>query len=441
MARPKKISAPKENFNQFDRFNSKERIINFFRKELGSLADFYGFSRIYTSPVDNHRFFSPLVKAGILDDRELMICKNKANEFINLRRSGVLSVLRSYITNKLSELPHPLKAAFDEECFLSHSKDGSDFGVYTDFSLLMFGETSAVAEAEIFQVIWRSLQNAGLPPDKFEVKINGLGCKECRPVYRSNLSAYLRSRISRLCKDCKKDLKTNPTNIFSCEEEKCKIVAANAPAILDFLCDACKKYLRELLEFLDELAIPYLLDGKFFKNKPIYNKVVWEIWTTVGSLPEGGGESQQSKRYLLGEGGGLSGIFEILSERPLDVFSGTVFVENLEKFIFQEKLSLSGLPSKPHIFIVQLGELAKRKIFGLLEDLRKAGIAVSESLSKDAIKSQLKSAETSGVEIALILGQKEALDRTIIVRDTQSGIQETIPQDKLIEFLRKKLNK
>ncbi|MDP3710531.1 MAG: ATP phosphoribosyltransferase regulatory subunit [bacterium] len=438
MARPKKILIPRDNFNQFDCFNSKERLINIFRKKLGSLADFYGFSKTHTSPFENHRFFSPLTKAGLLDDREFVIHKNKINDFITLRPSSILSALRAYITNKLFDLSHPLKMSVDEECFRANSKEAAGLVVYPDFSLLMFGEANAVAEAEIFQVVWQSVRDLGFPTDKLEVKINSLGCKECRPSYRSTLSAYLRSRLSRLCKNCKKDLKVSPTNIFSCGEEKCKIVAGNAPAVLDFLCEACKKYLRELLEFLDEMSIPYLLDGKFFRDRSLYNKIIWEIWATGTAQPVEEGGDSNIKDYLIGEGGGLSGVFEILSERPLDVFSGTVFVENLERFVFQEKLLLGGNP-KPNIFLIQLGELAKRKSFGLMENLRKAGIEVGESLSKDAIKSQLKSAEVA--EVALILGQKEALDRTIIVRDTQSGIQETVPQDKLIDFLKRKLEK
>lgn len=440
MAKAKTTSIPKENFNKFDRLVSKERSINLFRRELDSLADFYGFLRIYTSPVDNHRFFNPLVKAGLLDDRQLVICKNKTDDFILLRPSSILSAIRVYLTNKLSDMSHPLKLAVDVNGFQINRKEKGSLTIAPEFSLLMFEETAAVAEAEIFQVIWRSLQNIGFPLDKLEVKINALGCKECRPIFRSTLSAYLRSRLSRLCKNCKKDLKGRPTSIFACSEEKCKIVAGNAPPILDFLCEACKKYLRELLEFLDELNIPYLLDVKFFKNKSWYNKVIWEI-KALGSAVPGEDESGPKKEYLIGEGGGISGLFEILSGRPLDVFSGTVLVENLERLAFQEKLVLAKTSSKPRIFLTQLGELAKRKSFGLMEELRKADIEIAETLSKDAIKSQLKSAETIGAEIALILGQKEALDRTVIVRDIQSGIQETVPREKLIEFLKKKLEK
>jgi len=88
-----------------------------------------------------------------------------------------------------------------------------------------------------------------------------------------------------------------------------------------------------------------------------------------------------------------------------------------------------------------LGDLAKRKSFTLLETLRAGGIIVRESLGRDSIKVQLKIVERSGCRHALIIGQKEALDGTVIVRETESGIQETIPQEKLIDFLKRKLKK
>jgi histidyl-tRNA synthetase len=120
--------------------------------------------------------------------------------------------------------------------------------------------------------------------------------------------------------------------------------------------------------------------------------------------------------------------------------AGSLFFRDIERFVSHKRVG-GGEGRKQKIFLVQLGELAKRKSLGLLETLRVGGVEVRESLGRDSIKSQLKVAERVGARIALILGQKEALDGTIIVREVQSGIQETIPQDKLVEVLKAKLKK
>ncbi|MEK9148356.1 MAG: His/Gly/Thr/Pro-type tRNA ligase C-terminal domain-containing protein, partial [Patescibacteria group bacterium] len=99
------------------------------------------------------------------------------------------------------------------------------------------------------------------------------------------------------------------------------------------------------------------------------------------------------------------------------------------------------LTARPKVFLAQLGELAKKKSFGLMEELRKAGITAAESLGRDSIRSQLKIADRRGAEYTLIVGQKEALDQMVIIREMLSGTQEAIPQSKLIETLKRKLRK
>ena len=130
----------------------------------------------------------------------------------------------------------------------------------------------------------------------------------------------------------------------------------------------------------------------------------------------------------------------LVAGRPLEAAGLVVFFEALEAYLGRRGIHPSE-ETKIRVFLSQLGELAKRKSLGILETLRTNEIEVRESLGKDSIKSQLKMAEKIGADITLILGQKEALDNTIIVREAFSGIQETIAQDKLIEFLRKKLKK
>ena len=146
---------------------------------------------------------------------------------------------------------------------------------------------------------------------------------------------------------------------------------------------------------------------------------------------------RERRRTLVGEGGRLSRAGELFAGRKIDAASGVLLLDGLERIVHD--LGTAADKKSPKIFLAQLGDLAKKKSMKIFEDLRMAGIAVEESLGRDALKSQLAVAQKSGAAIALILGQKEAIDRTIIVRELDSGIQETIPQEKLIEFLHRKL--
>ncbi|QQG44993.1 MAG: ATP phosphoribosyltransferase regulatory subunit [Candidatus Sungiibacteriota bacterium] len=434
---PKTKLVLKELIANLDSVPQYEQFLEKLRKSLRSLAEFYGFEPMATAPFEDVRVFYPLMKAGFFEERIPVICKMRTGSEVLLRPSGALGAVRAYTTHKLSELPSPLKVSFSGDSFFQAQKRDEKITSLKECGLVMIGEEGPVAEAEIIQVIWKSLGGIGMDMKNLQVRLNATGCQICRPYFRSAFGTYFRSRAQRLCKNCKRFFKRTPTKILVCEDEKCKIVSRSAPPVLDFLCALCKKHLKGLLEFLDEVSVPYFLDPKLFREGSWFNSFIFEVVAVkdLNELNKNGGDAG----WVLAEGGLLSRAAEALSGKKLDVAAGVISLEAVYGLLSAES-GLVGI-EKPKVFLAHLGELAKRRGLFLLEGLRAGGIEVRESLGRDAIKSQLKVAERLEAEIALILGQKEALDNTIIVREVASGAQETIPQEKLVEFLKKKLKK
>lgn len=429
---------PSQNpFTKFNRLPPQELVFRRLGAVLEKMAVFYGFERIHLSLLEEPRALLPLVKVGLCDERSPVLGRTRSGVEFALRFSGALSILRAYVTQKMNDLPHPLKIFFDGDSFFLDSLRGKEIHARPEWGLVMIGEEGPIAEAEIVQIVWKALVDAGVKGEDMEIRVNAIGCSECRPVFRSQLGSYLRNRSGRLCKSCKRHLKRMPTRVLGCEEEKCKIVSSHTPQILDFLCDLCKKHLRGFMEFLDEIRAPYFLDSRLFREGSPFSTIIFEF--AALPAPNESGERKRSAS-IFGEGGRLSRAGEIVAGKRLDVASATLYLNEVAAIHGRSGTSLFN-EEGPKIFLAQLGELAKRKSLGLLEILRKSGIDVRESLGRDSVKSQLKFAEHYGAEVALILGQKEALDNTIIVREVESGIQETLPQEKLIEFLKKKLKR
>lgn len=424
-------------FYKFDRLPAQESSLGMLKKKFSEIAVFYGFEKMHPSLLEEPRVFSPLAKAGFFDERAPVFCKTRTGAELVLRFSGALSALRAYVGHKMNDLPHPIKFFFDAEGFSLDSSRGKEIRMRPEWGLVMIGEESPIAEAEIIQVIWKGLTEAGLKGGGMEVRINAIGCAECRPLFRSQFNAHLRNRAARLCKNCKRNTKRAPTRLFLCDEEKCKIISNNSPQALDFLCDTCKKHLRGFLEFLDELRVPYFLDSRFFREGSFFSTLIFELSVRPSSVEAAGGKENVA---VFGEGGRMSRAGELIAGKRIDAAAAILHMDKVSALFAENELARVEV-ERPKVFLAQLGELAKRKSFGIFEILRVNGINVRESLGRDSVKSQLKSAELNGAEIALILGQKEALDGTIIVREVQSGIQETVPQEKLVEFLRKKLKK
>jgi len=426
-----------------DRHPKEEMIYENVRKSFYPIASFYGFKALHISLLDGSRVFSGLARNKLISQPNPVILKTKEGEEVALRYSVVLSILRSFSLQHMEGLPTPVKITSQAEVFSAAPKEEIPWVQSIETSLVVIGEESPMAEAEMLQVVWKTAEDLDIRIQELNTVVNAIGCSECRPSFQSAISSHLRNRVARLCKDCKKSVKNSPTDIFSCKEEKCLMVSGSAPPILDFLCESCKKYLRGLLEFLDEAEISYLLDGKFFDSDLKYNKIIFQIQASISSASKPEEEKPSEKKIIvLAEGGRMSQLASQLIGRPTEVSGITMRLKEWKEFLkSRQKTGFDAEHDSPRVFLTQLGDLAKKKSLNLLEILRRGKIEVQESLGRDAIKSQLKVAEKTGAEIALILGQKEALDNTVIVREINSGIQETVPQGKLIDFLNRKLKK
>jgi histidyl-tRNA synthetase len=245
------------------------------------------------------------------------------------------------------------------------------------------------------------------------------------------LTSYFKSREAALCPDCRRRLRENPLRILDCKEEKCQPVKAQAPQILDHLCDGCHRHFREVLEFLDELELPYHLNPYLVRGLDYYTKTVFEI---IEDSPEG-----KALGTLVG-GGRYDSLVKILGGKEAPAVGGAGGMERIIQ-LMRTKAVRFPKERKIEVFLAQLGNLAKRKSLKLIEDFREANILVGESLGRDSLKAQLKMGDRAGARFALILGQKEALEGTIIIRDMASGKQETVKLDKVVKEISKRLKK
>jgi histidyl-tRNA synthetase len=183
-----------------------------------------------------------------------------------------------------------------------------------------------------------------------------------------------------------------------------------------------------VLEFLDELEIPYMLNPTLVRGLDYYNRTVFEIFEE---------EKRETQSSLIG-GGRYDDLAKMIGGKALPAVGFGAGVERIIEAMKESNLRVSrGGGSK--IFLIQLGELAKKRGLKLMEMFRKEGILVHESLGRHSIRSQMKIADRLEAKLSLILGQKEALSDEIIIRDMRSGVQETIPLSRVVKEIRRRL--
>ena len=419
---------------KIDRMPERTRLLLRIAKALENPGEFYRFERVVFPVAEHPRVYSAFAKAGLFDERAPVLARLWSGEEVLLRISGLLSILRGYEENKMNDFPHPLKFYTEEQVFFAPAHRKEDVVEHREWAIIMIGDEGPVAEAEIIQIFWKAFEKLGLG-ERVGLRINAVGCAVCQNGFRSSLASYLRSRVLRLCKNCRRKAKSSNVKVLRCSDDECRRILETAPQVLDFLCEICKKHLRGILEFLGESGIPYSLDHSLFLEGLWYDTIVFEFAYTASSAESGAPASD-----ILVEGGRMMRAGEAAYGKRLDVVGGSVFMDRVEQ-ILVDKGKLGAGAKKIDVFFAHLSDAAKKKSLPLLEELRQGGVSVEESLGKDSVRSQLKIAERVGAKIALILGQKEALDSTIIVREMESGIQETISQEKLIEFLKRKLKR
>ncbi len=399
-----------------------------FLKVAQRLAEDYGWQRIETPILEEAELF--IRGTGQTTDivtKQMYTLRTPGGVRLALRPEQTPGVMRAYLENGMSNLPHPVKVYYFGPMFRYEQPQTGRWRQLYQFGVETIGESSPVLDVQIIQFCFHLFRSLGLK--KINVQINSMGCPQCRSSYRRALVDYYRHRKNKVCPDCQRRLKENPLRLLDCKEEKCQPIKMQAPATVDYLCEECHRHFKEALELLDELEIPYFLNSALVRGLDYYTKTVFEFFLE---------ETEDAVQMALGGGGRYDNLIKELGGKPTPAVGMALGVDRIVAAMKKEQIKISPTYN-PKVFLVQLGDMGRRKSFKLFETLHRAGIVAAESFSRDSIKAQLKIADRLGVKLSLILGQQEALDETIIIRDMQSGVQETVPQGKVIDEIKKRL--
>jgi histidyl-tRNA synthetase len=401
-------------------------------RKIDEITAAYGYERIDTPVLEETSLFNRSVgKQSDVVEKEMFSFDDRGGDNISLRPEGTAGVVRAYITHGMLNQPQPVKMHYVGSMFRYDRPQAGRYREHHQFGVEAFGEAGAAQDAEIMLVAHLFLREVGL---KTVTRINSLGCANCRPNYLIELAAYYRTKRNGLCEDCKRRLAKNPLRLLDCKETGCQEIKEGAPNLVDHLDDDCKNHFMRVIEYLDDLQVPYVLDPHLVRGFDYYTRTVFEIV----SADEGASDSQQS--LSIGGGGRYDNLVEALGGRPMPACG---FGVGLERVILAMKAQgVEPVNDRtPDVFLAQLGDAARKRAFALFEEMRQQGIRTASNFSKATLKGQLEVANRLGAKFTLILGQQEIIDGTILVRDMESGMQEIVDYSKAVSEMRKKLGK
>jgi histidyl-tRNA synthetase len=397
------------------------------RRVSERLARDYGFLRLDTPLVEFSNLYVRSIGEGTdIVDKEMYTFVTKGGDKVALRPELTAGNCRAYIQNGMHVLSKPVKLFSTGPVYRYDRPQEGRYREHHQVNYDAFGELDPILDAQIILIAHRLIQSLGIKT--FQIQVNSIGCPTCRKDYRELLISYLESKKNKLCQDCKVRMETNPLRVLDCKEDKCAQVAASAPQSIDHLCEECRTHFKSLLEYLDEMDLPYIINPQLVRGLDYYTKTVFEIWSG----------SEDGKKYAIGGGGRYDKLMKNMGGEDTPAIGFAVGIERL--VIEMKRVQAKPYrPPKPKVFMAQLGSLAKKKSLRLFSELEKNGILTAESFGRGSLKSQLKVANRIGVELTLILGQKETLDGTVIVKNMVTGVQETVSVEKLVDHIKKKL--
>lgn len=434
------------------------------------LARSFGYGRIETPILEHKGLFVRAVGAGTdIVTKEMYSFVDQGGDELTLRPEGTAAIARAYISHGMLNLPQPVKLWYSGPFFRREKPQAGRFRQFHQWGLEILGDTHSILDTEVILIAMNLFAELNLP---VALHLNSLGCVSCRGNYRQALTSFYQGKRELLCAVCRQRLEQNPLRLLDCKEPQCEMLKEGAPVIVDILDEGCRDHFMKVLEYLDDAGIAYQLDNQLVRGLDYYNRTVFEIFPIAedgkqntphqSKLDAGQAENrekteEQSSQHkgdeedpssvihppssgsqsALGGGGRYDGLIEMLGGRPTPAVGCSLGLERVVSYMKARNAALSAT-LLPKVFVAQLGDVARRKALTLWAEIRRE-VPAAASLSKDGLKAQLEIANRLGVRFAVIIGQKEIMDGTAIVRDMEAGIQEIVDVGKVVGDIKKKL--
>ena len=401
---------------------------NLLRDTIRNFAEAYSFDRIDLPILEKAELFIRTIgKQTDVVQKEMYTFEDPSQEKVALRPEGTASIARAFINHGMLNLPQPVKIWYMGPMFRHDRPQAGRYRQFHQCGFETLGSEEAIVDAQLIVLASQLFKELGI---NITVQINSIGTPECRQAYLVELVNYFRSYRKVLNEDDKRRLQKNPLRLLDSKDEKVVELLSGAPHIIDWISDASKEHFMKVLEFLDEVEVPYVLNPYLVRGLDYYSHTVFEIW-------EEGDEGERAQNAF-GGGGRYDGLIGLLGGRETPACGFALGLERIVRAMADCEINPPQRP-QTQVFFAQLGDAARRVGLRMFEEFRQAKIPVAEASGKNALKAQLEIANKLGSAYTLILGQKEVLDETIIIRDMDSGAQEIVDAKKIVSILQKKL--
>lgn len=400
----------------------------FVEKAFKEMCEKHGFKEVRTPTFEHTELFT----RGVGDttdivEKQMYTFNDYANRSITLKPEGTSPVVRAFVEHKIYAEVQPTKMYYIIPCFRYEKPQSGRLREFHQLGIETFGTGNMMADAEIISLAYDFLNNLGIKD--VELRINSIGCPDCRKSHREALKAFLQPKYDQLCDTCKGRFDRNPLRILDCKSPVCQELVQGAPMMIDYLCDDCRTAFEELQENLTAMGIPFTVDPGIVRGLDYYTKTAFEfVSNNIGAQGTvcGGGRYDN----LIHEVGGPD-------------IPGVGFGLGIERLLLVMEANGIEIPEPENIdiFIAFMGIRGKNFGMKLMRELRAAGVKTEMDVLSRNLKGQLKYADRIGAKYTVVVGDNELDEGALVLKDMNNSTQETIAIDNIKEVLIEKAGK
>jgi len=348
--------------------------------------------------------------------KEMYEFEDRGGRALALRPEGTAPVVRAYVQHRP---PLPWKAWYATPAFRYERPQAGRYRQHHQLGVEVLGPEDPDLDGEVVWLADSFFRSLGLTA--FDLRINSMGDSVCRPAYLELLRAYLAQHKDELCPEHQDRFDANPLRVLDCKRPGCLEATAGAPALVDHLCDPCRRHFDRVRAGLVSLGVPSTLDHRLVRGFDYYTRTTFEFSSTALEAAQNG----------IGGGGRYDGLVEMLGGPPTPGIGFGIGIERLLLACDAEgAFPIDPAPLDAYVVDTAGGEAAR----GLTAALRRAGLRADRAFDGRSMKSQMKSADRSGAEVAIIVGPEELAAGTILLRPLRGdGEQRTVPAGDVVE--------
>lgn len=385
----------------------------------------YGYGEIRTPLFEETRLFVRSIGevTDIVEKEMFTLAAKSEEDSLSLRPESTAGIVRAYLQHGYHKTQPFVKLYAMGPMFRYERPQAGRSRQFDQIGVEAIGSADPLVDAETIALACNYFDELGITG--YTVRINSIGCPDCRASYRELLKKLLAPRLDKLCHLCKTRYERNVFRVLDCKEPKCREAAADVPPMLEHLDAACAQHFRSVEAGLKAAGVTFLVDGSVVRGFDYYTRTVYEIMhSAVGA------------RSTICGGGRYDNLVQELGGPSLGACGFGIGVVPL--LVVMDKLGLSDGTdtTAPDVYVASADDSSRLYAFELAQKLRHASVRAEVDHEGRSLKAQMRQANRMKAPFAAVVGPDEERSRTVQLKDMEARTDRTVSAEELIELLK-----